>query len=85
MEPQKWLHYLVRAERGGDYKISAQVAAGENASAQIFINARPGALLEIRPGSQTSTAVIPLEAGLNVLRVLGQNGRFQLQSLEIAP
>jgi hypothetical protein len=81
IEPTKWLQYSVRAPKAGNYKLSVAFESGENAKADVLVNAQPGGTLEIAPDIQTANATVKLDAGLNVVRVVGTAGRFSLTSL----
>ena len=85
VEPDKWIQYEVVAPKTGTYQLTAQLSSGENASAKVMVNAKDAAQLQVAAGDQTATAMVPLEGGLNVIRVMGDQGRFDLKSFDIAP
>lgn len=84
IEPNKWFQYAVRAPKAGNYTVSSKTSGGDAAKASLWVNAALGAKLGIVPGGETATVSIPLQAGLNVLRIRGESGRFNLKSLDIA-
>ena len=83
IEPGKWMQYAVRAPKAGTYKLFAQLSSGETASAEIWVNARNDSAFEIAPNDETAEATIKLDAGLNVIRIAGKIGRFNLKALTV--
>lgn len=83
VDPKKWLHYAVRAPRAGTYKLTAEISSSEMAKADVLVNSQENGTLEAAPASQSATATVKLDAGLNVIRIAGRDGRFNLKSLVI--
>ena len=84
IEPQKWAQFQIRVPQSATYKMSAQLSSGENATASIWVNARKTGDLQIVPNASSATTTFPLAAGLNELRVRGEQGRFDLRSLTLS-
>jgi hypothetical protein len=83
IEPEKWVQYAVRIEKGGDYTLTAQITANSKATAEIWSNGQQRAILETKAAESAATAKLTLEPGLNVIRFCGKEGRFQLKSFKI--
>src|SRR4028119_1765393 len=83
IEPSKWVQYAVRVPKAGSYKLSVNIESGENAKADLLANAQPGGALEIAPNAATASVTVKLDAGLNVIRIVGTVGRFSLKSLTL--
>lgn len=82
-----WFQYLLRAPKSGTYKLALKAKTGdENASAQILMGGEKVGEIKV-PKSEdfaaSPTTEIKLKAGLNAIRVLGSEGRFELQSLSV--
>jgi hypothetical protein len=83
IEPNKWLQYAVRVPKAGSYKLSMNIESSENAKADLLANAQPGGVIEIAPNAATASTTVKLDAGLNVVRIVGTAGRFSLKSLTV--
>ena len=76
------MQYQIRVPADGIYALTAQVSSGEDATAQVQINSRESVNLPVAKGAQSATVTLDLAAGLNVIRIKGERGRFDLQTLE---
>lgn len=83
VEPGKWVQYDLRAPKSGDYKLVALLGSGENARANITINGQKVGALNVQAGAESAMTSLALNAGLNVIRVMGDKGRFKLQGLKV--
>jgi hypothetical protein len=84
IEAKKWINYQIRVPKAGNYQLTAQISGGEAAQAEVLVNSKSQGNLQIAANAPTATLALPLEAGLNVIRVLGREGRFSLKSLSVA-
>ena len=79
--PKKWVQYDWRVPQAGTYNLVAQVRGTQSASAQIKINNANTGTLSVDDGVEEASTAIALRAGLNVIRIVGETGRFDLQGL----
>lgn len=80
IEPEKWMQYAFRVPKAGTYRLTANLSGDQEAVAEVLANGKALGRLEVKAKESAS---LPLQAGLNVLRVRGVSGRFQLRSLMV--
>lgn len=84
-----WFEYLIRVPSNGTYTLTCSVAANAAAQMQALVDTAPITTWNIASTGGLSTyATLPqvnmqLSAGLNVIRMTGVSGNFNLQSIII--
>lgn len=84
-----WYNYLIRVPAPGNYTLTARVSSTAGGQMQASLNDSPVTTWTVPNTGSNQTFVpltqvnLPLAAGLNVIRMSGQNGTFYLQSVTI--
>lgn len=92
LTPGVWYNYLIRVPASGNYTITASVSsAAAGGQIRASLNDSPVTTWTVPNTGNNQTFVslaqanLPLAAGLNVIRMSGQSGIFNLQSITIGP
>ena len=76
IEPNKWMHYQVRAPKTATYNLALDATG--NGEAEVLVNAKSAGTMRA-----DGTLAVPINAGLNIIRIKGTQQRFELKSLHV--